>query len=51
MEKHYPFHPHANQRDARVQNYLGEIYEYGYGVSQSFPKSTFWHRKAAEQGD
>ena len=35
---------------AAAQNYLGFLYEKGWGVAQDFSEAYKWYRKAAEQG-
>jgi len=39
----------ARRGNARAQNRLGELYENGEGVEQSFEEAAKWYRKAAEQ--
>jgi uncharacterized caspase-like protein len=41
--------PMAEQGDAEAQNYVGEIYERGLGVSPDYAQAADWYRKAAEQ--
>jgi uncharacterized protein len=41
----------AEQGDASAQQSLGERYEYGKGVSQSYDQAVEWYRRAAEQGN
>lgn len=41
----------AEQGIAEAQNWLGEIYYYGYGVDKDYEQAVAWYRKAAEQGE
>ena len=41
----------AEQGDARGQDYLGTMYEFGNGVDRSLTEAVRWYRLAAEQGD
>ena len=41
----------AEQGYASAQDNLGDMYQYGYGVSQDFSEAVKWYRKSAEQGD
>ncbi len=41
----------AKQGDAKAQNYLGVLYEYGHGVKQSEKTALLWFRKSAIQGN
>jgi len=41
--------PLAEQGDGEAQNRIGEMYEFGYGVSRDNDKALEWFRKAAEQ--
>jgi TPR repeat protein len=42
----------AEQGDARAQDQLGEIYDYGEdGVEEDDVQAIHWYRKAADQGD
>lgn len=43
--------PSAESGDTTAQNYVGEIYERGLGVSPDYAKAAEWYRRAAEQGD
>ena len=45
------FRKTADQGDAVGQFWLGEIYLFGWGVTQSNSDAMTWHRKAAEQGN
>lgn len=42
--------PLANAGDARAQSMMGDLYYYGFGVTQSHETSFYWTQKAAEQG-
>jgi len=42
--------PAATSGDAIAQNRLGEMYEFGYGVSRDASQSINWYKKAADQG-
>lgn len=42
--------PLAEQGNARAQNYLGVMYEYGQGIDKDNAKAVQWYTKAAEQG-
>jgi hypothetical protein len=55
-EENYPaalseLRPIAKQGDARAQNSIGLMYEYGRGVEKDEALAVSWYRKAAEQGD
>ena len=41
----------ADQGFAPAQSFLGEMYEYGEGVSQNYEEALKWYLLAAEQGD
>ena len=43
--------PLAEQGSVFAQNYLGIMYNYGWGVAQDFAEALKWYRKAAEQGN
>jgi TPR repeat protein len=43
--------PLAEQGLATAQNYLGIMYEWGWGVPQNDAAAASWFRKAADQGD
>jgi hypothetical protein len=43
-------HKAAEQGDANSQCELGEMYQEGEGVKQSYAEAAKWYRKAAEQG-
>lgn len=45
------FEPLANGGDDDAQFYMGNMYEYGEGVEQSFEKAYEWFLKSAEAGD
>lgn len=40
----------ANSGDARAQNRIGEMYEYGQGVDRDLTSAFDWYNKAAAQG-
>lgn len=42
--------PAANAGDPEAQNYVGEIYERGFGVTPDYQAAAQWYRKAADQG-
>lgn len=42
--------PAAQSGDAIAQNRLGEMYEFGYGLSRDAVAALSWYEKAAEQG-
>jgi hypothetical protein len=44
------FRPLAEQGNARVQTYLGFMYDRGEGVAQDYVEAGRWFRLAAEQG-
>ena len=41
----------ADQGYAMAQLQLGELYEFGWGVSQNSTEAVKWYRKASEQGE
>ncbi|MBR9829758.1 MAG: sel1 repeat family protein [Oceanospirillales bacterium] len=41
--------PLAEQNDGSAQNRIGEMYEFGYGVTRNNDAAIEWYRKAAEQ--
>ena len=45
------FQQAAEQGDAKSQNYMGECYYYGDGVTKNLQEAAKWYRKAAEQGN
>lgn len=54
--KNYPeavkwFRKSAGQGNARAQNWLGEMYSWGLGVSRNNAEAAEWYRKSAEQGN
>lgn len=54
--KDYPeavkwFRKSAGQGNALAQNWLGEMYSYGLGVSRNDAEAAEWYRKSAEQGN
>ena len=40
----------ANSGNKKAQNYLGVMYENGYGVSRDFDVAIRWYQKAINQG-
>ena len=42
--------PAAEAGNAKAQTNLGNMYYYGYDVSQSYEKAVEWYQKAADQG-
>ena len=42
--------PKAKEGDPQAQNYVGEIFEKGLGVTPDFKTAHDWYMKAAEQG-
>lgn len=42
--------PAAKSGDATAQNRLGEMYEFGYGVSRDANQAINWYQQAADQG-
>lgn len=42
--------PAAKSGDAAAQNRLGEMYEFGYGVSRDANQALSWYQQAADQG-
>ena len=44
------FNSLAEDGDARAQYWLGDMYEYGYGVKKDIPTAISWMEKAANQG-
>lgn len=40
----------AEQGDAKAQFILGDMYEHGHGVSQSFAEALTWYQASAKQG-
>jgi hypothetical protein len=40
----------AKAGDAQAQNYVGEIYEKGMGLSPDYAAAATWYRRAADQG-
>lgn len=45
------FRKSAGQGNARAQNWLGEMYSWGLGVSRNNAEAAEWYRKSAEQGN
>ncbi|WP_206081787.1 tetratricopeptide repeat protein [Hallella mizrahii] len=45
------FQQAAEQGDAKSQNYMGECYYYGNGVTKNLQEAAKWYRKAAVQGN
>jgi TPR repeat protein len=43
--------PLAEHGNATAQVFLGQMYDFGYGVSQDYAESFEWYRKAADQGN
>jgi TPR repeat protein len=43
--------PLAEQGDAKAQNNLGFLYNFGRGVAQDYAEAAKWYRLAAEQGN
>src|SRR5271169_1648579 len=43
--------PLADQGDATVQNYLGQMYREGTGVPRDYAAAMSWYRKSADQGN
>jgi len=43
--------PLADAGNAKAQNYLGLLYDNGYGVPRDDARAVAWYRKAAEQGN
>ncbi len=41
----------AEQGHAKAQNYLGKMYDKGYGVPQHYAEALKWYRLAAKQGN
>ena len=41
--------PLAEQRDAKAQYYLGQLYQNGQGVPQNYAEAMKWYRLAADQ--
>jgi hypothetical protein len=41
----------AQQGNAAAQNYLGNMYDNGYGITQNYTEAFNWYLKAAQQGD
>jgi TPR repeat protein len=46
----HEFRPLVEQGDAKAQNGLGVLYEYGRGVAQDYREAARWYRLAAAQG-
>ena len=44
------FNPAADAGNAKAQNYLGYMYQNGYGVTRYYEKALEYYQKAAEQG-
>ena len=44
------FSTFAEQGNAKAQNTLGELYQFGLGTAESYTEAAKWYRKAAEQG-
>nr|XP_061807060.1 protein tas-like [Nerophis lumbriciformis] len=42
--------PGAQAGDSEAQNYIGELYEKGIGISPDYNRAAQWFRKAADQG-
>lgn len=42
--------PFANGGNAVAQSYIGQMYNYGFGVPQDYAQAVLWYRRAAEQG-
>jgi len=42
--------PSAQAGDSSAQNYVGEIFERGFGVQPDYAAAASWYRKAADQG-
>lgn len=42
--------PLAMQGDAEAQNYLGQIYEKGMGLTPDYKTAAIWYQRAADQG-
>jgi TPR repeat protein len=45
------FRPLADQGNSAAQNYLGNMYNLGWGVPQDYTEALRWYRLAADQGD
>ena len=45
------FSAEAEKGDAEAQQYLGVLYEYGWGTEKNEPKAIEWYQKSAGQGD
>jgi TPR repeat protein len=45
------FRPLADRGDAKAQNYVGEHYFNGWGVTQNYELAAKWYLKAAVQGN
>ena len=43
--------PYADEGNAKAQNIIGQLYQYGLGVKQDLPKAVILHKLSAEQGD
>jgi TPR repeat protein len=43
--------PLAERGDPSAQDYVGDMYDHGWGVQQSSVQAAAWYRKAAEQGN
>jgi TPR repeat protein len=43
--------PLADAGNAKAQNYLGVLYDHGYGVPRDDAQAVAWYRKAADQGN
>jgi uncharacterized protein len=43
--------PLAEKGDAAAQVRVGRLYDFGFGVTQSYTAAGNWYRKAAEQGN
>ena len=41
----------AEMGDSYSQRNIGDLYYYGYGVSQDHQKAKEWYQKAADNGD
>jgi hypothetical protein len=42
--------PDAETGDSAAQNYVGEIFERGFGVAPDYAAAATWYKRAAEQG-
>jgi len=45
------WHRLADQGDTRALDWLGQMYQQGWGVPQDYAAAVSWYRRAADKGD